>query len=103
MDWTQTIGTITPPAVVAQLGNGEQGIAEFISILLNVAFTIAGLVLLFMLVQASFQWLTSGGEKEPLAKARARMTNALIGIALLALSILIVNVILTILGLQTIG
>ena len=68
-----------------------------------IAFVIATIVVLFFLILGAFQWITSGGDKEKINKARGTIVNALIGLALLALAFLIVNVIATILGLNTLS
>ena len=46
-----------------------------------------------MVVISALQWIVSGGDKEAVAKARSRLTYAIIGIVLLALSFLILRVI----------
>lgn len=69
-----------------------------ISNVLKIVFAIAALAVLFMLVIGSFQWITSGGDKEAVGKARGRITNALIGLAILALAVFIVTIVARILG-----
>ena len=62
------------------LGNGLQVLAIF-----------GGLAVLVFIVWGAFDWITSGGDKEKIAGARKKITNALIGLALLALSAFIVS------------
>lgn len=57
-----------------------------------IIFVVAVLVVLFMLVLGAFNWITSGGDKEAVAKARNRIINALIGLLLLAVAFLIARV-----------
>ena len=60
---------------------------------LTIIFVIAALAVLFYLILGAFQWITSGGDKDKVAKARSGIVNALIGFALLALAALIVQVV----------
>lgn len=45
-----------------------------------------GLLLLFFLLSASLEWITSGGEKEKIQKAQQKITWAVIGMVFLAVS-----------------
>jgi hypothetical protein len=60
---------------------------------LTIIFVIAALAVLFYLIIGAFQWITSGGDKEKVGKARGAITNALIGFAILALAAVIVKVV----------
>lgn len=71
---------ISPPA------QGYSDIGFFITNILTVAFAIAIFVVLIMLVWGAFEWITSGGDKEAVGKARGRIINALIGLAVLAVA-----------------
>lgn len=59
----------------------------------KIAALLAAVVVLFMLVWGAFQWITSGGDKEAVGKARGRIIAALVGLVILALSLLIVVVV----------
>lgn len=71
---------VSPP----QQGYKELGV--FVTNILTLAFGVAILVVLFMLVWGAFEWITSGGDKEAVGKARNRIINALIGLAVLAVA-----------------
>lgn len=73
--------TITPPT-----GKGYTDIGAFVSNLLTVSFAIAILVVLVMLVWGAFEWITSGGDKDAVGKARNRIINALIGLAVMSIA-----------------
>jgi hypothetical protein len=60
---------------------------------LTIIFILGALVVLFMLVIGAVQWITSGGDKEAVGKARSRITHALIGFAILALAAFLVTVV----------
>lgn len=53
---------------------------------LQIIFIFAGLAVLVFIVWAAFDWITSGGDKEKVAGARRKITNAIIGLVLLALA-----------------
>lgn len=71
-------------------GFGELG--KFVNNLLTLAFGIALLVVLVMLIWGAFEWITSGGDKEAVGKARNRIINALIGMAVLAVAFALAKV-----------
>ena len=74
-----------PKAGFVTLGNA-------ISNILFLAFAIAALIVLIMLIIGAFEWISSGGDKENVAKARNRIINALIGLAVLAVAFALANV-----------
>lgn len=86
-------GRINPPAPVANLGFGAAGIGNFLSNLISLIFTAAGIVFIFMLLWGAFQWLISGGEKEKLAQAQQRIIHALIGLVLFAIAFALIGII----------
>lgn len=47
----------------------------------NLLFATAGIVSFFFLLWGGIQWVTAGGDKEGTEKARKKVTNALIGLA----------------------
>ena len=83
--------TVAPPE-----GFGIKGTTAPTTILsqaLNIAYIVAAVLVLFFLVLGAFNWITSGGDKEKIAGARKTIVNALIGLAILALSVVIVVVV----------
>ncbi len=82
-----------------QIAEPEAGISpnadpgKVLSNVITIVFVVAALVVLFMLIFGAFEWITSGGEKEAVGKARGRIMNALIGIAILALAFLLVRLV----------
>lgn len=71
-----------------------------ISNALTIVYIAAALVVLFFLVLGAFRWITSGGDKDAIGKARGTIINALVGLAILALSFLIVAVVGSILNIN---
>ncbi len=72
--------TVTKPP----FGFGDIG--QFITNALFLAFVIGIIVVLVMLVWGAVQWITSGGDKEAVGAARGRITHAIIGLVILAVS-----------------
>ena len=70
---------------------GYKSIGQFISAGLTLIFIIALIAVLVMLVWGALQWIFSGGDKEAVASARNRILHALIGLAVLAIAIALVN------------
>lgn len=71
---------VSPPA------QGYKDIGKFITNIVTIAFSIAILIVLIMLIIGAFEWIVSGGDKENVAKARNRIINALVGIAILSIA-----------------
>lgn len=96
-DIKDIFGTITPPTPIASFipagdTSGTGAISKFLSNLIILIYSLAAVVLLFMLIWGAFQWLTSGGEKEQLASAQKRIMNAIIGIILFAVAFAVIAV-----------
>lgn len=66
-------------------------------------FALGGLAVLIFFVWGAFDWITSGGDKEKVSSARKKMTNAIIGLILLALSYFIVGLAGEIAGFNPLG
>ena len=59
--------------------------------LVNPAFSIAAFAVIIYFVIAGFKYVSSGGEKEELAKAQGMITHAIIGFVLLIMLFLVIN------------
>lgn len=82
-------GRITPPDQIKPLGEGEIGINNLLDNIVGIFFAAGALAFIIMFVWGAIQMILSGGDKEAIAKARARITWAIVGVALLSLSYLI--------------
>lgn len=78
---------ITPPA-----GKGFADLGGFVGNVLVLVFGLGILIVLVMLIWGAFEWITSGGDKEAVGKARNRIINALIGMAVLAIAFALATV-----------
>lgn len=74
--------TIDPPAGADKYTN----LAGFISPLLNIAFYVGMFLVFYFLVWGAFQYMMAGGNKEELAKARSRITWAIVGLMIILLA-----------------
>lgn len=82
---------------------GYSDLGPFITNFLTLAFGIAILVVLVMLIWGAFEWIVSGGDKEAVGKARNRIINALIGLAVLAVAFALAKVAGQFLGFPNLG
>lgn len=95
---SKAFGQVVPPQQILNLGFGAIGISSVLSNIINLLFAAAAITTLFMIIFSAFQWITSGGEKENVAKARGRLTWAIIGLVLLSLAFLLMRVLGSITG-----
>ncbi len=84
---TIPIAISTPAAGI----NPNADIGHVLGNVITIIFVLATLAVLFMLIIGAFQYITSGGEKDGASKARSRITNALIGLVILAVAFLLVK------------
>lgn len=61
-------------------------LGDFVSAVLYVMFFFAGAFMFAWFTWGAFQYILAGGQKESLAKARARMTYAIIGFVIVILA-----------------
>lgn len=61
-----------------------EDIGTLISGAIGAAFLIAGLIVFGYLIWGGIQWITAGGDKANVEAARSRITNALVGLAIIA-------------------
>ncbi len=77
-------GTIKPPPGLESFaGDPTAAAGNLLTVGIKLFFIFAGVAALVYLLRGSFDWITSGGEKEKIAGARQRITNALVGILIL--------------------
>ncbi len=82
---------ITPPKQDGK-NIGYSDIGQFISNAITLVFVFSILIVLIMLIIGAFEWMTSGGDKEAVGKARNRIINAMVGLAVLAVAFALVKV-----------
>lgn len=86
---TSSIG-ITTLGRVVEIGSG-------------LVLSIGGLAVFMYLILGGFNWLTAGGDKSKVEAARSMITNAIIGITILAAAFALYGIILKFVGVTTIN
>ena len=81
--------TDIPPGTLPGVDPTDTTTGELIASALQIVFIAAALAVLVYLVWGAFKWITSGGDKDAIGKARGTIVNALIGLAILALAFFI--------------
>lgn len=78
------------------------GISKFVALFLNIAFAIAGILLLFYFIVGGIGMMTSAGKNDPQAAEQAKktVTSSLIGFVVIFASYWLVSLIGQILGIQ---
>lgn len=79
--------------------NPDQSIGSIVSFLVAFIIVVAFLAALFYIVLGAFQWITSGGDKAKVDSARNHIIAAILGLIIIALSFVIINVVISALGL----
>ncbi|MCL4365669.1 hypothetical protein M1437_00370 [Patescibacteria group bacterium] len=72
--------------VINRPSQGFATLGNAINNIITLAFAIAVLVVLIMLIWGAFEWIVSGGDKEDVIIEPGRIINALIGLAVLAVA-----------------
>ncbi len=78
-------------------------IGSIISFIVAFIIVLAFLAALMFIVIGAFQWITSGGDKQKVSDARNHIIAAVIGLIVIALSFVIINVVITALGLGSLN
>lgn len=90
-------GGVNPPAGSAVAP--DTSIGAIVSFMVGFLLTLAVLIALLYIVIGAFQWITSGGDKGKVEAARNHIISAVIGLVIIALSFVIINVVISVLGL----
>lgn len=89
------------PGATAQLAaNPSSGFGLFLGRVFSGIMILAALMLLVYLIWGAISWITSGGDSGQVQKARDRMTQAVIGMIVLAATLAIFNLVQRFLGIS---
>lgn len=88
----QIFGTIAPP-ISGLPTDPQQGIVKIVGFGIRVFLTVAALAMLVYLLWGAFDWIASGGEKEKIAKAQNKITNAVIGMLITVAMLVLYNLV----------
>jgi hypothetical protein len=81
-----TDGTVTNCIIVDQnkLGFKIPTLSTILTFAIRMIFVVGGIVALIFLLLGAFSWITSGGEKDAIGKAQAKIQAAILGVILIA-------------------
>lgn len=104
-DINDIFGNVSPPEAMKFGGdNPALGLSNLISFGIRLFIIVAGMFLLLYLLWGAFDWINSGGEKEKITKAQNKITNALIGMVLIFVILVVFNLLAgNILGIIEVG
>lgn len=80
-------GTIAPPK------GAPTDLGTFIAGGIRIFIIVAGFALLIYMLWGAFDWISSGGDKERITKAQHKITNAVIGMFMVIISLTLFNLI----------
>ncbi len=92
-----------PGAADALYGNADRGFGVFLGGILGMAMVFAALLVLLYLVWGAIEWISAGGDKAKVEKGRNRMTQAVVGILVLASTLALFTVLQKFLGISVIN
>ncbi|MBP9820137.1 hypothetical protein KBC79_05380 [Candidatus Woesebacteria bacterium] len=79
----QAVGRL--PGITPAVANDPSGgFGKFIGTMLQVSMTIAALMLFLYLIWGGIEWISSGGDKSKIEKARNRITGSITGMIVLS-------------------
>ncbi len=101
---SSVIGQVVPPNPITNLTNygGAGGISIVLTNIIHLLFILAPTIFLFMVIISGIQWITSGGDKESVARARARITYAVIGLMIVGLAFMATEIVTKMLSLPSV-
>ncbi|MFH0928180.1 MAG: hypothetical protein V1821_01765 [bacterium] len=74
---------------------GGQTLPELISSIINQAFALIGIIVLFYFLYGGYMWMTATGDTEKVTKAKQVMTQAVIGLIIILASYAIASFVVT--------
>ncbi len=93
--------TINDTEIYSPLDPAFQDIGSVFTLLLPVIFSIAAIILFFILIWGGYDFMLSQGEQDKISSARSKITAGIIGFILLVISFFLVQVLSFIFGLDT--
>lgn len=89
-------GSIINPVLPPTLGQDPDSIGflqKFLPLVVTLILIVGAIIFFFNLVVGAIQWISSGGDKEAVGKARSRITSALVGLVILFAIFAIIQVV----------
>lgn len=78
----EVFGRVSPPPGSEWGANPISGIGTLIIFIIQMFLFLAAIAALFYMLWGAFDWINSGGDPDNIAKARQKITHAVIGIVL---------------------
>lgn len=96
---------ITNPILQGDLGSGDPNavFGRYVGTFWGVAYTAGALIFLLYFIWGGVEWIMGGGNKERVENAKSKISNGLLGLAMLAGSYAIVKAIGYILGIDVLA
>lgn len=98
------VAQIVNPALPAGFGQNaadqDQAFANYIVLLWRTLIVLGGLAALLFLIWGAFDWIMAGGDEGKVKSARQKMTQSVIGLALLASTVAIITLVERLLGIS---
>lgn len=91
---------ITPPKDLQEISSMNDPLGSLLSFGITLLLITAALLSVIFLILGGIGWITSGGDKEGLEKAKKKITFAIIGLIVVLLAFFIVNVLSQLLGVE---
>ena len=97
-----TKGIFNPTDADIVAGTGLTGVSKIISLFLNAAFVLSGLILLFFFILGGIGMISSAGQSDPqkAEQAKKTITSAIIGFVIVFTSYWIVKLVGSLLGIE---
>lgn len=92
--------SVNDTEIYSPLNSQFDSIGSIFNILLPIIFSIAAIILFFILMWGGFDLVMSRGEQEKISAARSKITAGIIGFVLLVLSFFLVQVLSYVFGLD---
>jgi hypothetical protein len=98
-----SLGTLEGLGPLGKVGSKDQAVTRFnevVSLVIGFLTVVAGLWFVFQFLSGAIGWLSAGGDKAKLQAAQGRITQAIIGLAVVIAAIFIIDLVGTLLGLN---
>ncbi len=92
VDTKKIFGTINAPPG-SEFAKGSNPLGVLLGTGISLFLVVAGIVALIYLLWGALDWITSGGDKEKLLKARQKIQNAIIGLIIVFAALVLFNVV----------
>ncbi len=96
----QTIPGGVDAGATRSVGMVYRSVSDFINLLLPLAFVVAGLILLFLLIGGGFAIIAGGGDAKSVENGQKQITSAVLGFAVIFAAYWIIKVIEIVTGLE---